>query len=141
MTPPGVPPAAPAGEAATATGTGDTPPAETAEVSPADDIFVPLPNAPPPPASKKTTPPRSTKKAVRSKDAIELQKEWSQVRGLYQKLTQEQSCESPKLGLLCSKYDALKADMAELGDGYDKSIQEQVRKMRKSLQTQLNANP
>jgi eukaryotic-like serine/threonine-protein kinase len=150
MVPPGAPPAAPAGEAATASGTGDKPRAEapaapspqTAEVAPGDDIFVPLPTAPPPAATpKKTTPPRGTKKGARSKDAVELQKEWGVVRGLYQKLTQEQPCESPKLGLLCSKYDALKGDMAELGDGYDKDIQDRVRKMRKSLQTQLNANP
>jgi serine/threonine-protein kinase len=156
MVPPAAPPstAAPAagapGEAATATGTGDKPPAGTsaapatpqkAAVPAEDDIFVPLPNTPQPAATPKKTPPRSTKKAARSRDAIELQKEWGQVRGLYQKLTQEQSCESPKLGLLCSKYDALKADIAELGDGYDKDINDRVKKMRKSLQNQLNANP
>jgi serine/threonine-protein kinase len=139
--PPGTAPAAtgPAPVAAVPAPVATAPPPAGAALAD-DDFFVPLPNAPSPPPPKKT-PARPSKKVPRSKDAIELQKEWTQTRGFFQRLTQEQSCESTKLALPCSKYEDLKKDMSELGDAYDKDLQTRVKRLRKELQQLLLSSP
>jgi len=98
-----------------------------------EDLF-PLPT---PSQSTKKAPGQRTKKSqqVRSKEAIELQRDWNRTRTDYAKLTGELGCESPKLALLCRKFDDLKREKEELGDGaYDRDLHNRVKKLRVELQ-------
>jgi hypothetical protein len=114
-------------------------PAETVAASEeasliAEEDLVPLPT---PSQSTKKTPGQRTKKSqqVRSKEASELQRDWNQTRATYAKLTGELGCESTKLALLCRKFDDLKREKEELGDGaYDRELHNRVKKLRSELQ-------
>jgi hypothetical protein len=101
----------------------------------ADEDLVPLPT---PSQSPKKTPGSRTKKSTpaRSKEATELQKEWIQTRNTYAKLVAELGCENTKLALLCRKYDDLKREKEELGDGgFDKDLYNRLKKLRSELQS------
>jgi serine/threonine-protein kinase len=77
---------------------------------------------------------------LRSKEAAELQRDWTQTRGFYAKLTAELGCESPKLGILCNRFEDLKRQKDELGDGvYDKELHGKVKKLRNELATLLRS--
>jgi hypothetical protein len=105
----------------------------------ADEDLFPLPT---PSQSPKKTPGSRTKKSqpVRSKEATDLQKEWNATRSVYAKLTGELGCESTKLALLCRKFDDLKREKEELGDGaYDKDLHNRVKKLRSELTTLLRS--
>ncbi|MBN1204839.1 MAG: protein kinase [Myxococcaceae bacterium] len=149
--PPGAQPVAPPGSELAArhdavpAGTAGAAPGAGAEVLPspgavkpagdeeaADDMFVPLPSAQH--QTKKVPAPRSPKRIVRSREAAELQREWGQARIVYDRLVRQQSCESPKIGLLCTKFDKVKAEMDNLGEGYKKDLYNRVRKLRAELE-------
>jgi serine/threonine protein kinase len=101
-----------------------------------------LGSLPTPSLSPKKTPGSRTKKSqqVRSKEATDLQKEWNQTRAVYAKLTGELGCESTKLALLCRKFDDLKREKEELGDGgYDRDLHNRVKKLRSELSTLLRS--
>jgi hypothetical protein len=86
-------------------------------------------------SQKKTSGSRTKKSQVRSKEASELQRDWNQTRTTYAKLTGELGCESTKLALLCRKFDDLKREKEELGDGaYDRDLHNRVKKLRSELQ-------
>jgi len=110
--------------------------ADSASTLGVEDDLVPLPSAPVP-TPKKSAGSRSSKKTpppARSKEVQELQREWTQTKGFYTKLTQDQSCESTRLGITCRKFDDLKRDVAALGEnGYDKDVHNRVRKLRNEL--------
>ena len=119
-------------------------PAETAAASEepslgvGDDELVPLPS--PPQVAKKAPGSRSKQQPARSKDAIELQRDWNQTRGVYAKLTGELGCESTKLALLCRKFEDLKREKDELGDGaYDRELHQRVKKLRTELSAVLRS--
>ncbi|HYH95955.1 serine/threonine-protein kinase [Hyalangium sp.] len=101
-----------------------------------EELVVPVPTvlASPP---KKAPGSRSGKRgssSARSKEATELQKEWAQARNSYNKLTQEQSCDSPTLALACKRFEDVKGDMSNLGEGaYDKDVYNRVKKLRIEL--------
>jgi eukaryotic-like serine/threonine-protein kinase len=132
------PSAAPASAAAQEAGA-----AESASALGVEDDLVPLPTASAPTAKKGpgSRPGKKTPPPTRSKEVQELQKEWTQTKGFYMKLTQDQSCESPRLGITCRKYEDLKRDVAALGDnGYDKDVHNRVRKLRNDLGTLLRGS-
>ncbi len=142
---PAVPPAVaaptppPAPEtAAPSTAAGTAAASEEPSLSVEDDL-VPLPT---PPQVAKKSPGSRTKKTppVRSREAAELQKDWTQTRSIYARLTGELGCESTKLALLCRKFDDLKREKDELGEtAYDRDIHQRVRKLRAELQTLLRS--
>jgi eukaryotic-like serine/threonine-protein kinase len=140
------------------TGAGDNPPAAVVAAAPSpgtsaagsnaaeagDDLLVPLPTAPQAPPKKATPsrPPRKTPARSANKEVAELQRDWAQTRGFFIKLTTDQSCESTKIGILCKKYEDLKATLAELGpDSYDKEVHARVKKLRNELAAMLRSNP
>jgi hypothetical protein len=101
-----------------------------------EDLVVPVPTplAPPPKKAPGSRPGKRGSTTARSKEANELQKEWSQARSFYSKLTQEQSCDSPKLALACKRFEDLKGDMSGLGEGaYDKDVYNRAKKLRIEL--------
>ncbi|HVG62592.1 MAG TPA: hypothetical protein VNA24_28770 [Hyalangium sp.] len=111
-------------------------PAETAAVGEEPSLEEDLVPLPTPSQSPKKTPGSRTKKSpqVRSKEAAEFQRDWSQTRTVYAKLTGELGCESTKLALLCRKFDDLKREKEELGDGaYDRDLHNRVKKLRTEL--------
>lgn len=137
------------GSAVAGTSNPPPPPAPAADASPTpeagasaaseeeDDMFVPLttPSAPP----RKAAPARASKKGARSKEAVELQREWNGTRSAYDALTREQSCESPRIGIICRRFSEVKAEMENLGDGYKKDLSNKVKKLRRDLEKQLNS--
>ncbi len=134
---PPTPPPAPAPAAAAA-------PAETAAASEdpslgVEDELFPLPT--PPQATKKAPTSRSKKQQpARSKEAVELQKDWNQTRSVYAKLTGELGCESTKLALLCRKFEDLRRERDGLGEsGYDKDFHQRVKKLRTELTAVLRS--
>ncbi|WP_224244606.1 serine/threonine-protein kinase [Hyalangium gracile] len=139
IVPPAPVAAPPANDAAKAAAAPSTPPpAETAspEAAVEDDFFVPLPDAPPPPAKKANT--RPSKKGPRSREATELQKDWSAVRSLYGKFTQDQPCESSRIAIFCPRYEEAKESMNELGDEYSQSLHKEVRTLRRLFEQKRN---
>ncbi|HYO67225.1 MAG TPA: hypothetical protein VEU33_14210, partial [Archangium sp.] len=119
-------------------------PAETAAASEdpslgVEDELFPLPT--PPQATKKAPGSRSKKQQpARSKDAVELQKDWNQTRSVYAKLTGELGCESTKLALLCRKFEDLRRERDGLGEsGYDKDFHQRVKKLRTELTAVLRS--
>jgi serine/threonine protein kinase len=118
---------------------GTHPPAADSAVAPGsaeEDLVVPLPTplASPPKRASGSRPGKKGPQTARSKEANELQKEWVQARSFYTKLTQEQSCDSPKFALACKRFEDLKGDMSELGEGaYDKDVYNRAKKLRIEL--------
>jgi hypothetical protein len=103
-----------------------------------EDELVALPT--PPQATKKAPPSRSKKQPARSKEAVELQRDWNQTRTVYAKLTGELGCESTKLALLCRKFEDLRRERDGLGEsGYDKDFHQRVKKLRTELTAVLRS--
>jgi serine/threonine protein kinase len=97
-------------------------------------MFVPL--STPPPAKKQ--PVRAPKKTSRKE--TDLQREWNQTSRLFIKLTTEiTSCESPKIGILCNRFETLQEDVAKAGDVNDKEVLSRVKRLRRDIQTATNA--
>jgi eukaryotic-like serine/threonine-protein kinase len=101
------------------------------------EMFVPLtpePSEAASPAAKK--PPRNAVPAKRGtrKELSELQRDWNSARNAFSRLTHEHSCDSPRIGLLCNRFEILQNDVLKLGDAYDRRLHDRVREMRKSLQ-------
>jgi serine/threonine-protein kinase len=111
--------------------------ADSGSAAVVDDDLVPLPSAPTATPAKKnpgSRPGKKTSPQVRSKEAQELKNEWTQAKGFFARLTQDQSCESPRLGITCRKFEDLKREVAALGEGgYDKDVHTRVRRMRADL--------
>jgi serine/threonine-protein kinase len=101
-----------------------------------DDMFVPL--ATPQSPTRKAPPARASKRGPRSKEAVELQREWNGTRSAYDALTREQSCENPKIGIFCRRFADIKAEMDSLGDGYKRDLHNKAKKLRRDLEKQLN---
>src|SRR6185503_10257421 len=98
-----------------------------------DDELLAVP-ATPAPTAKKSPGSRPGKKAAPVRREVqELKNDWTQTKAAYAKLIQQVPCETQKMGLLCSRYDALKEAVVGLGDGYDKDIHNRVKKMRTEL--------
>ncbi len=146
--------AAPSGapaEAAPSGGPAEAAPSEVAEAPPAEaenlpapeaareeepDMLVPLTSPPAQPTAKKP-PVRPLKKVGRRES--ELQKEWSQTSRAFIKLTEVQSCESPKVGILCKRYESLQNDVEAAGEANAREVQGRVRKLRSDIQKAMNA--
>ncbi|WP_450097565.1 serine/threonine-protein kinase [Stigmatella hybrida] len=104
------------------------------------EMFVPLtppPSEPPapaaPPAKKPAKNAAPAKKGTR-KELSELQRDWNATRNAFSRLTHEQSCDSPRIGILCNRFENLQGDVLELGDGYDKRTHDRVKDLRRALQ-------
>ncbi|WP_444547803.1 protein kinase domain-containing protein [Stigmatella ashevillensis] len=105
------------------------------------EMFVPLtPGAPEPAAatSKKSAKGAGAAKKVARKEVQELQRDWTQTRSAFTRLTQEHSCESSRIGILCRRFETLQNDLLDLGDAYDKSMHERVKDMRRRIQQAMN---
>ncbi|MDY7227556.1 serine/threonine protein kinase [Hyalangium rubrum] len=127
----------PGGAQAPAVAEAATPGAETPEAEEPmmeDEMLVPLMASPTSAPSSKKAPARPSKKPAR-KEASELQKEWGLASRAFQKLTEVQSCESPKIGILCKRYETLQNDVEQVGDSGDKEVLGRVKKLRKDIQT------
>jgi hypothetical protein len=155
--PPGTTPvgATPPASAAPSEASAPTPPPAPAPAAPAapeetaaaseelslsvDDDLVPLPS--PPQVSKKTSGSRSKRaQSARNREASDFQRDWYLTRNAYAKLTQELGCENSKLALLCRKYEDLKREREELGDGgYDKDLHQRMKKLRSELTALLRS--
>jgi eukaryotic-like serine/threonine-protein kinase len=104
------------------------------------EMFVPLtptpaePAAPAAPAAKKPTKSAPPAKKVSRKELSELQRDWNSTRNAFSRLTHEQSCDSPRIGILCNRFESLQGDVLDLGDGYDKRTHDRVRDLRRDLQ-------
>ncbi len=121
----------PSGEAAVAPGQ------PGAELTPEDtDMLVPL-TAPSSTPTAKKPPVRPPRKGSR-KDS-DLQKEWGATSRAFIKLTDLQSCESPKVGILCKKFESLQNDVDAAGDSNDKDLLGRVKKMRAEIQKAMSA--
>lgn len=104
-----------------------------------DDELLPTLSPPTPPPAKKNPGSRPGKKpsaAVR-KEVQEFKSDWAQTKSAYAKLIGQVPCES--LGLFCSKYDALKQAVADMGDGYDGALHKRVQRMRTEISKLQNA--
>jgi eukaryotic-like serine/threonine-protein kinase len=117
------------------------PASETASPAAAEDdgFVVPLTPGATPTAKKLSPPSRSSRKSARKDN--ELQKEWSLTSRAFSRLTGVQSCDSPKIGLLCSRYMDLQSDVDQAGDSADRELINKVRKLRKDIQAQAGAAP
>jgi hypothetical protein len=113
------------------------PAAVAAEPVPEDtDILVPL-TAPPSQPTAKKPPVRTTRKGSRKEN--DLQKEWGATSRAFFKLTEVQSCESPKVGILCKRFESLQNDVEQAGEAGDKELLGRVKKLRSDLQKAMNA--
>ncbi|ADO75109.1 serine/threonine-protein kinase [Stigmatella aurantiaca] len=105
------------------------------------EMFVPLTPGPPEPAaatSKRTVKGAGAVKKAARKEVLDLQRDWAQTRGAFTRLTHEHSCESPRIGILCNRFENLQNDLLELGDAYDKRTHERVKDLRKVIQQAMN---
>ncbi|HEX8673348.1 MAG TPA: hypothetical protein VF710_15745 [Longimicrobium sp.] len=113
------------------------PAAPSGEPVPEDtDMIVPLTPTPTQPTAKRP-PVRTTRKGSRKES--DLQKEWSVTSKAFGKLTEVQSCESPKVGILCKRFESLQNDVEAAGDSNDKELLGRVRKLRSDVQKAMNA--
>jgi serine/threonine-protein kinase len=129
-------PSAPAATGEAAPGQPATEPAAVAAAEPVPedtDILVPL--TAPPTAKKQSV--RTTRKGSRKEN--DLQKEWGQTSRAFIKLTEVQSCESPKVGILCKRFESLQNDVDQAGDSGDRELLGRVRRLRSDLQKAMNA--
>jgi serine/threonine-protein kinase len=98
------------------------------------DFLVPLTT----PTVKKPAarPPRKT---ARKENLSELQKEWAQAGRAFGKLTDMQSCENPKVGNLCQRFESLQNDVSRAGDLNDRELMRRVRTLRGDIDKAMKA--
>nr|WP_245767345.1 serine/threonine-protein kinase [Stigmatella erecta] len=104
------------------------------------EMFVPLtptpsePAAPAAPAAKRPAKNAAPAKKVMRKELSELQRDWNATRNAFSRLTHEHSCDSPRIGILCNRFENLQNDVLDLGDVYDRRTHDRVKELRRALQ-------
>jgi hypothetical protein len=104
-----------------------------------EEELLPLALGPGPTAKKPPTSTKTSKKASRKEG--ELQKEWSQTSKAFIRLTGVLTCDDPKIGNLCNRFEGLQSEVEQAGDSNDKELIGKVKRLRKEIMSKSASSP